>query len=80
MSARRTFAAVAAQAADHERDGCIRLLNDKIAAVDALARRKRVTAAEAMFLQRRLRAVIDDLAAGLHRASGRATDRPRGCK
>jgi hypothetical protein len=75
---RRTFGDVAAAAADQERGAAIALIGERIADVDAFAKKRRITAAEADMLKRRLRAVADDLAAGLHRPSGRSTETKRG--
>jgi hypothetical protein len=75
---RRTFGDVAAAAADQERDDVIGLIGERIADIDAFAKKRRITAAEADMLKRRLRAFADDLAAGLHRPSGRSTESKRG--
>jgi hypothetical protein len=64
---RRTFADVAAEARDCERDAAIDLIRDKIVEVEALAAKRRIPAVEADLLTRRLDAVADALAANLHR-------------
>lgn len=61
------IAQVAADAVAEERAACVEALRDKIAEVQRLHGRGRITANEARQLVRRLDAVADGIAAGLHR-------------
>jgi hypothetical protein len=65
--ARPTANEIAAAARAEEREACIEFIRDKMVEIDALAKRSRVSASEASVLKRRLDAIADGLAAGLHR-------------
>lgn len=67
MSGRRTHAELRAEGAAEERTACVEALRDKISEVQRLHGRGRLTASEARALVRRLDAVADGIAAGLHR-------------
>lgn len=53
-----------------ERRACQEFIRDKIAEVDRLRSKSRVTAAEASLLNRRLDAIVDGIEARLHIAGG----------
>lgn len=65
--ARRSMDRVAAAARAEEREACIEYLRDRIVEAEAFKRRGRLTAAEHSMLKRRLDAIADGIAAGLHR-------------
>jgi hypothetical protein len=54
-------------ARDEERDACVDFIRGKMAEVDAMRDRGRIAAHEAAQLNRRLDALADGIAAGLHR-------------
>lgn len=56
-----------ATARAQERDACVEFIRDKIAEVEGMRRRQRITIAEARLLTRRLDAIADGITAGLHR-------------
>ena len=53
-----------------ERKACQEFIRDKMAEVDKLRVKNRVTAAEAMLLNRRLDAIVDGIEARLHVVGG----------
>lgn len=65
--ARKTYIEIASGARAAEREACIEYIREKMAEVDALKARHRITAAEAALLNRRLDALADGIATGLHR-------------
>ncbi|HEY8593287.1 MAG TPA: hypothetical protein VIL42_10560 [Sphingomicrobium sp.] len=67
MNDKRCSVEIARDATRVEREACIDFIRDKMAEVDGLQKRGRVRAEEATMLNRRLDAIADGIAAGLHR-------------
>lgn len=64
---RRSTMEIMAAARAEEREACVEFIRDKIVEAEAIRKRGRLSAAEHSMLRRRLDAVADGIAAGLHR-------------
>jgi hypothetical protein len=67
VSGKPSMTDVRAAATHVEREACIDFIRDRMSEVDRLRSRGRIPEGEAKLLNRRLDAIADGIAAGLHR-------------